>query len=328
MRRRLLASGVALLAIAGIGFVPGTAAAGARSSTTTAAGVTPEIVVGPMVSHARSQPPTSAQCAAATGGAVQACYGPPDIQAQYDFGPLYLAGDTGAGQTIVIFDAFGSPTIASDLQSFDLAYGLPDPPSLNVYMPEGKVNYSYAHVASPVDFHNKNVQTEIGWAYETTLDVEWAHALAPGAAIALVVTPIPETQGVQGIPNLQNAQKWALQNHIGTIWSNSWATTEQAFHTSATLRTLNGLYATAAAQGVSAFFATGDAGVANGNKLRPPVSVPDSHLPFGEPGRDCRRRDGDREPAADDQLVPARGGLERLLRLGRWRIQHGLLRTG
>lgn len=233
----------------------------ARSQRTIA-----DLVVGSAVSHAASQIPTSAECSAATGGLVAACYGPSDIRNQYDFGPLYAAGDDGTGQTIVVFDSFGSPTIRQDLSTFDAAYGIPDPPSLKIYMPEGRVTYNYTGLPSPVDFHNKNVATEIGWAYETTLDVEWAHAMAPGASIALVVTPIPETEGVQGLQNLENAQRWALDHHIGTIWTDSFATTEQSFHTGATIAGLNALYAQAAGDGVTAFFASGDSGAANVDK--------------------------------------------------------------
>lgn len=111
---------------------------------------------------------------------------------------------------------------------------------------------NYDRLPSPVDFHTKNVSNEIGWAYETTLDVEWAHAMTPLANIALVTVPVAETQGVQGLRNLVNAQQWVLQHHIGTIWSNSYATTEQAFHATSSLLNLNTWYTQAAAAGVSA----------------------------------------------------------------------------
>ncbi|HLH66614.1 MAG TPA: hypothetical protein VKV27_13015, partial [Solirubrobacteraceae bacterium] len=242
-----------------------------------------QLTVGPAVSQSPGQPPTSAQCAAETSGAVLACYGPPDLQSQYDFGPLYAAGDRGAGQTIVIFDSFGSPTIRKDLATFDAEYGLPAPPSFEIYEPEGHVTYSYAHVPSPVDFHNKNVSTEIGWGYETTLDVEWAHAMAPDASIALVVTPIPETEGVQGLQNLENAQRWALEHHLGSIWSDSFAATEQSFHNAAVIEGLNDLYAQAASEGVTAFFATGDTGVANGDKQGATYPYPTVNFPASSP---------------------------------------------
>jgi subtilase family serine protease len=267
-----LAAGAALIAAA-----PAEGAAGRGS------GVSPQLVVGPSVAHAAGQPPTSAQCAAATGGAVEACYGPQDIRNQYDFNPLYANGTTGTGQTIVIFDSFGSPTIKRDLATFDATYGIPAPPSFNVYEPEGHVTLNYDKLGSPVDFKNKNVATEIGWAYETTLDVEWAHAMAPGASIALVVVPVAETEGVQGLQNLQNAQRWALEHHIGTIWSDSFAATEQSFHNSSTIENLNSLYAQAAREGISAFFATGDSGPANTDKQGAVYPFPTVNFPSSSP---------------------------------------------
>ena len=240
-------------------------------------------VVGPHVATSSpTTPPTSAQCAAATGGVVLACYGPYDLRNQYDFNPVYAGGDTGAGQTIVIFDSFGSPTIKSDLQSFDQAYGLPDPPSFNIYEPEGNVTYPYTN-AGPGAANNKNFATEINWGYETTLDVEWSHAMAPGANIALVVTPVAETEGVQGLQNLENAQSWALSHHLGTVWSDSFATTEQSFHNDPIIHQLDNLYAQAASQGVSAFFATGDTGAANVDKQGAIYPYPTVTFPGSSP---------------------------------------------
>ncbi|HXN03298.1 MAG TPA: S53 family peptidase [Candidatus Acidoferrum sp.] len=241
--------------------------AGATTTTlaTSTIDITPNIVVGQMFSHSKRQPPTGADCIAATGGTLS-CYGPSDMARQYDFTPEYAAGHDGSGQTIVIFDSFGSPTMRQDLATFDSDFGLPAPPSFKIYEPEGNVVLNYDNLPSPVNFHNKNVTNEVGWAYETSLDVEYAHAMAPGANIALVVIPVAETQGVQGVPNMENAQSFALQNHLGTIWSNSWGTTEQAFHTANSIQQLNGFYHAARQQGVSAFFASGDFGVTNTDK--------------------------------------------------------------
>ena len=112
-------------------------------------------------------PPTDDFCRAVFDGAP--CYSPQEIQHAYGVDSLLGVGDTGAGQTIVIIDSYGSPTLASDLAAFDAGYGLPDPPSLTVLHPIG---------ASPAfDPTNSDM---VGWAFETTLDVEWAHAMAPG----------------------------------------------------------------------------------------------------------------------------------------------------
>ncbi|HET8976644.1 MAG TPA: S53 family peptidase [Solirubrobacteraceae bacterium] len=245
---------------------------------TTAPGV-PNLILGPHLKSAGG-PPTSSYCIANYG---IACYGPQDMRNQYDFNPEYTAGNNGSGQTIVIFDSFGSPTIQQDLANFDSSYQIPAPPSFHIYQPEGKVTYPYVGASPSAVKANKNFQTEIGWGYETTLDVEWAHAMAPGANIALVETPVAETQGVQGLQNLQNAQKWALDNHIGTTWSNSYATTEQAFQNPSVIRRLNGFYRTAAQDGISGFFATGDSGVANTDKQGRLFPYPTVNFPTSSP---------------------------------------------
>lgn len=274
--RRLLASVTIGTLAAGL------SAGGFAAAATTAAAAgdaAPLLVMGHKI-QTQGPPPASTFCIANYG---IACYGPQDIRAQYDFNRAYDSGHDGSGQTIVIFDSFGSPKIQQDLAFFDSQYKLPPPPSFNIYEPEGTVTYPYLGASPAAVAANKNFQTEIGWGYETTLDVEWAHAMAPSANIALVVTPDAETEGVQGVPNLENVQSWALQNHIGKIWSNSWAATEQSFHNAAVVQQLNGFYAQAAAQGVSAFFATGDTGVANGDKQGRPFPLPTVNFPSSSP---------------------------------------------
>jgi subtilase family serine protease len=123
---------------------------------------------------------------------------------------LLQIGYTGAGQTIVIIDSYGSPTIASDLHTFDAAYGLPDPPSFQVIAPLGTVPFDST---DPV---------QLGWAGETTLDVEWAHAIAPGANIVLLTSPVAETQGVPGMPQFLELEQYALDHKLGKIISQSW----------------------------------------------------------------------------------------------------------
>ena len=82
-----------------------------------------------------------------------------------------VAGD-GTGTTIAIVDAYNDPNIANDLHQFDLAYDLPDPPSFTVVSQTGSTTSLPA--------------TNDSWATEIALDVEWSHAVAPGAKIVLV----------------------------------------------------------------------------------------------------------------------------------------------
>ena len=119
--------------------------------------------------------PTTATCVLKMG---IACYSPKQLEAAYDMGPLYAKGLTGTGKTIVLVDSFGSPTITADLTKFDRTYGLQAPPKFTVIHPDG----------APPTFNPKNAAMA-GWAEETSLDVEYSHAMAPGANILLVETP-------------------------------------------------------------------------------------------------------------------------------------------
>jgi subtilase family serine protease len=190
-----------------------------------------------------AQPPTNAQCEQAWG---IACYGPKQIEQAYDMNPLYRAGLTGGGKTIVLVDSFGSPTIQQDLKIFDRAYGLPAPPSFKVIAPEGPINFN--DPAAP------------GWAGEATLDVEYSHALAPGANILLVETPVDETEGITGFPQIVAAENYVIDHHLGDVISQSFGATEQTFSSPQQILGLRSAFFNAAAHDVSVLAATGDAG--------------------------------------------------------------------
>src|SRR5260370_18158939 len=104
------------------------------------------------------------------------CYGPSFVKAAYNFPPTSTLD--GTGQTILIVDAFGSPTIQNDLALFDAVFKIPAPPSFTILCPEDG-----CPVYDPADTHHG----EVSWTIETSLDVEYAHAMAPGANIVLVV---------------------------------------------------------------------------------------------------------------------------------------------
>ena len=192
------------------------------------------------------QPPPTSYCLANFG---IHCYGPAQLAAAYNLLPLHQAGIDGTGTTIVIVDSFGSPTIEADLKTFDQTFGLPDPPSLTIIQPAGPV--------PPFDPTNG---TMVGWAAETTLDVEWAHVFAPGARILLVETPVAETEGVTGFPEIVQAETYVIEHELGDVISQSFAATEETFPTTQSLLALRGAYRKAAEHGVTVLAATGDQG--------------------------------------------------------------------
>jgi subtilase family serine protease len=130
---------------------------------------------------------------------------PRQVRGAYGVNRVYFSGGTvrgnGAGQTIAIVDAYHDPNISSDLATFDSQYGLFAPPSFTV----------------------KNLgatATDPGWALETSLDVEWAHALAPRANIVLVEA------SSDSLNSLFDAVRYASQLPGVSVVSMSWGTSE------------------------------------------------------------------------------------------------------
>jgi subtilase family serine protease len=224
-------------------------AAGATASTAVERTL---VSVRPGVLHARhamAQPPTTANCEAAF---QLACYEPAQIQQAYNLPALYSHGVNGKGTTIVIVDSFGSPTIQNDLNVFDQTFGLPAPPSLQVIQPAGAV--------PPYDPTNSDM---VGWAGETTLDVEYAHTIAPDAKILLVETPVSETEGVTGFPQIVQAEEYVLRHYHADVISQSFSATEQTFPSLASVEALRGAYQDAYRHHVTVLAASGDSGAAD-----------------------------------------------------------------
>jgi subtilase family serine protease len=248
-----LTAGVLAAAGSGVGLSSSVAAGpAATGSVAQALAAAAGVAVSPGVmhiGHAQSSPPTTADCEKAY---KVACYEPAQIQQAYNLPELYASGVTGRGATIVIVDSYGSPTIKHDLGVFDQAFGLPAPPSLRVIQPAGAV--------PP---YNKKNSDMVGWAGETTLDVEYAHTIAPGASILLVETPVSETEGVHGFPQIITAEEYVLKHHLGDVISQSFSATEQTFPSKAKLLALRGAYQLAARDKVTVLAAAGDSGAAD-----------------------------------------------------------------
>jgi subtilase family serine protease len=231
------------------GLLVATTALGSAAATTTAASVASVVTSQPfaqVVSRAYAQPPTTAQCEQALS---LACYSPAQFEAAYDMAPLYNAGFAGQGKTIALVDSFGSPTIGSDLKAFDRAFHLPAPPSFTVIQPAGAV--------PPFDPNNA---TMVNWAFETSLDVEYAHAMAPDANLLLVETPVAETEGVAGFPQIVNAENYVINHHLADVISQSFGATEETFPTEASLLSLRSALINADLHHVTVLAASGDGG--------------------------------------------------------------------
>jgi subtilase family serine protease len=142
---------------------------------------------------------------------VPSIFTPAQIQQAYSFNQISFSTSNGtvigngAGQTIAIVDAYDDPNIASDLETFDKRFGIPDAPSFTVVKQSGTV-------------------ANAGWTTETALDVEWAHAMAPGARIVLgearsdslsdlvaEVDTVADMPGVSAVAMSWSAEEWASE---------------------------------------------------------------------------------------------------------------------
>jgi subtilase family serine protease len=130
-------------------------------------------------------------------------YSPAQIRVAYGADHLIAAGTTGKGQKIGIVDAYGDPSIQTDLNNFSSYYGIPST-TVQILYPQGQPRSGNS-----------------GWALETALDVEWAHAIAPDATIILSVAKSASLSDLLGAVD-------AAVNAGATVISMSWGATESA----------------------------------------------------------------------------------------------------
>jgi subtilase family serine protease len=147
----------------------------------------------------RLVPSAAPQTTFYTGGLT-----PGQVRHAYGFDAVSFNGTPGdgRGQTIAIVTANDDPSIAADLATFDRQFGLAAPPSFTKHAMPG------ATAVNPT------------WALETALDVEWAHAMAPGANILLVEA------ASAGLGDLTAAADYARQQPGVSVVSMSWGAAE------------------------------------------------------------------------------------------------------
>jgi subtilase family serine protease len=249
VKLRPIHSIVVSLSLAGLTVVACGAVPVTTAATVAVHSVRPEPAsTGHILRPTLSFPPDTNFCRANLG---LSCYQPAQFQNAYNLNALFANGLDGRGQTIVIVDPFGSPTITEDLQHFDQTFGLPDPPSFHVIEPVGAVP---AFPSDPFGTADRS-----GWAGETTLDVEWSHVMAPGANIVVVATPVSETEGVQGFPEIVAAENYVIDHHLGSVISQSFGATEQTFN-SGDILSLRGAFINAQQHNVTVLAGSGDQG--------------------------------------------------------------------
>jgi subtilase family serine protease len=242
-------------------------------------------------------PPTQAACNAVG----RRCFTPASMQNSYDITPLLGGGNDGHGKTIAIIDSFGYDTVAGDLENFSKQFGLPlmcgmpgvtcapGMPTFEWDQWDGKRPVKQA----PTGSHGTGQQDSNAWAEEVALDTQWAHATAPGANIILMTTSVAETQGVQGLPQMMNAEQYLVDNHLADVVSQSFSTAEPNLNGNA-IQNLRHAFISGTASGVTFLSSSGDNGTENNAKT--PIKNP-AALDFPSVGW-----------PASDPLVTAVGG--------------------
>jgi subtilase family serine protease len=172
------------------------------------------------------------------------CYSPRAIRAAYGVNQLAAKGLDGRGRTIVIVDAFQSPTLARDLDGFDKLGGLPKADLVQLF-PNGKTPYNIGDA------------DQVGWSGEITLDVEWAHAIAPGAKIVYVGAKSDADV------DLENALQYAVDRNLGDVLSMSFVEDEKC--SDIDLPRFHGILAKATAKHITLVAGSGDTGAAEYN---------------------------------------------------------------
>lgn len=225
-------------------------------------------------------PPTEQDC---YDGGLR-CFAPQAMANSYNYAVLHATGNQGQGVTIAIIDSFGSDTISHDLHVFNQAFGLQpmcgeEGVTCAAGMPTFKIvslQGSPATGAQPPN-NGTGLESKFGWAVETSLDVEWAHATAPKANILLVTTPTAETLGVQGFSQMMNALQYIVDNDLADVISMSLGAGEATFvNGTAALRQMRQGIIDAKDHDITILASTGDFGTSNPLKepLKNPALIP------------------------------------------------------
>ena len=185
-----------------------------------------------------------------SGGTTDHLVVPADLATIYNVKPLYTAGTSGQGQTIVVIEDTNIYS-ASDWTTFRSTFGLSSYTS-------GSLTASHPAPASGVN-NCTNPGVVSGNELEAELDAEWSSAAAPSAAI--VVASCKDTRttfgGLIALQNLIDASGTPpaiVSISYGECEAENGATANAAY---------NAAYEQAAAEGVSVFVSAGDEGAAS-----------------------------------------------------------------
>jgi len=167
-------------------------------------------------------------------------YTPPMLRGAYGV----AGGLDGSGQTVAIIDAYASPTIFQDAQTYS-----------QINDPGHVLSQSQFHQVVPPGVFRRpqnNKQDPQGWYGEETLDVEAVHAMAPGANILYVGAP-------NNYQDLDAALNHVVDRHLANIVTNSYGWIGEALP-SGFIKPYEQIIEQGAAEGIGIYFSSGDEG--------------------------------------------------------------------
>jgi subtilase family serine protease len=173
---------------------------------------------------------------------IPCAYQPQELQTAYGLNAVYEQGLDGTGQTIVLVEGYGYPTLEKDANTYFRLTGLPllNASNFSIVYPQGK--------PAP----DEGLLT--GWEVEISLDIQSAHTIAPGAKIVVVATNGEDSE------DFQNSIAYVASNHLGNSVSNSYEEDLDLIAGPLEQTSWDEALEVATAQGISVNFSTGDSG--------------------------------------------------------------------
>jgi subtilase family serine protease len=164
------------------------------------------------------------------------------LRGAYGVATAIASGNNGAGVTVAVIDAYASPTIVQDIETYSSLHGLPTTHGL------------FRQIVAPGTFRRPQnpAQDPQGWSGEETLDIEAVHTMAPGASIVYVGAP-------NNYADLDSAMNHVVDRHLADIVTNSYGFSSEALPPGY-IKPFNDTLIQAAAEGISVLFSSGDSG--------------------------------------------------------------------
>jgi len=185
---------------------------------------------------------------------VYCAYQPQQLQTAYGLNAVYEQGLDGSGQTIVLVEGYGYPTIEKDANAYFKLTGLPlfNKNNFSIIYPEGKPSDPNAGILE-------------GWNTEIAMDVQSAHTIAPGAKILVVATNGQDSE------DFQHSIDYVADHNLGYAISNSYEEDIDLLSGALEQTSWDEAIEVATAQGISVNFSSGDYG---DNGLGNPLGAP------------------------------------------------------